>query len=338
MDELSVNEVADRLHLEPRWVRELLVSGRLGGYKTGRKWVISKNYLDAYLNSVQPRVGTRGRLPIGFADLVQKHWSDLMPILVELRGIEPFPVHDYDLVRWHHRIDVPCWPITKGQICRAPDSELIVRLDAEGKLEWTCLQQHLPGDPVWSSLIRWKQTMAEDVAARLILLETVKQLVQSPSEDGGLGWLVIEETGPTFLGLAQKQPPAVSMYYPFRLYDQVLSRSQELTLRGYEKKDLITIDEHGVELGGHPLLYATERAQREEAISFFLESQESLVSLPEARAAALAYRRTTEQTATLIRELDRLRLTPGFPPGSKCEVCELFVSPAPSGTDTPSGS
>ena len=123
------------------------------------------------------------------------HRGALLPTLLELQGIGPFPFHDYDLAIWHPQADVPCWPIPKGQVCRDSNGRLTVRLDAASKLEWTYLRQHLPNDPVWSAVRDSQEAMAADMTARLVLLQEVKDRILRPAADGGLGLPVSDEMG-----------------------------------------------------------------------------------------------------------------------------------------------
>ena len=63
----------------------------------------------------------------------------------------------------------------------------------------------------------------------------------------------------------------------------------------------------GVELGGHPVIYAPEEVDRENATMFFLRAQEKL-SLREAAKAGEAYRDAENATGVVNGHLDRLRL------------------------------
>ena len=125
----------------------------------------------------------------------------------------------------------------------------------------------------------------------------------------------------------------------FTIYDQVLSRSLELrhgpkTLEEFVPGPVANT----TYLGGIPVVRSADGAQREEAVQLLLRGQAAWVLLPETLAAAQAYRNAKAETDSVIQDIDRLRLTPGFPWGSKCEPCEPFFSTADSGTGTLSGS
>ncbi len=84
--------------------------------------------------------------------LMQSHRDELLPTLLDLREIGAFPLHDYDLAVWQSRLEDPCWPIAKGEICRDLDGGLTVRLHAQQRLQWKYLEQHLADDRVWDAM------------------------------------------------------------------------------------------------------------------------------------------------------------------------------------------
>lgn len=262
----------------------------------------------------------------------KQHRDTLMAPLLDFQGIGPFGIHDYDLAVWHSRPDDPCWPIAKGQVCRDKPGKLRVHLAVEDTLECRYLQEHLAGDPVWQSIEEWKQAMCADLNARLTLLGAVIQRTEVPADKGGLGWPVIAENGPTFVRMAQARGHAVSLYYAFRLYDQALSRCLGLRHAGYERQHFVPFGGDGVELGGNLVICAPEENRREEAITFFLKAQEELRYLPQAHSAVYVYRRVEEQTVVTKQQVERLRLTVGFPPGSVCDGCRDWAIPAGTGS------
>ena len=136
---------------------------------------------------------------------------------------------------------------------------------------------------------------------------------------------MVPETGATFLELGGGRVRAVSLYYVFRLYDQALSHSLGLQDRAYESHDFIPYGEDAVELGGNPVVYASEEAQREVAIQYFIKSQKELASLPETLVAAEAFRKAEEKTVAVQAHIDRLKLAVGFPQGTVCDGCKDSV-------------
>ena len=78
-------------------------------------------------------------------------------------------------------------------------------------------------------------------------------------------------------------------------------------------------------LGGIPVVRSPDGPQREEAVRMLLQVQRTWASLGEARAAAEAYLNAKATTKAVINDIEQLRLVPGFPPGSNCELCEPFT-------------
>lgn len=334
MVDLNVNEVAPQLHVEPRRVRELLQSGRLIGLKTGRKWVISQESVDAYLSLLQPK----STPSIGYSGLMQKHRYDLMSTLMDLREIGPFPFHDYDLATFYSRPHEPCWPFAKGQVSREENGDLVVQLDAEVRLSWSYLHEHLAEDSIWRLLVDWKAKTAGDIKARFTLLEAVILRIQENHAHKGLGWPVVIETGSAYLAKARELGKSVSLYYAFRLFDQVLSRSLDLRHGGYLARNFSdgSGTDEVTELGNDPVIYAADKSERSKAIEFFLNAQSELISLPAAQASVDAYSLAERATNDVKSALERLGLAVGFPPGSSCDGCREWV--ISSGRGIPSGS
>lgn len=243
-----------------------------------------------------------------------------MAPFLNLQGIEPFSLHNFDLATWYSRPEDPSWPIAKGRTYREPDGSLTVKLDAEDKLEWKYLQQHLPGDPVWAAIDIWEEAMAQALSGGLSLLETTIQHIQRPPEEGGLG-LPVDLKMPYWGG----DKPAVGLAYAFALYDQVISRSLGLNHGSITRGAFAFIGglegTNTLQLANGPAIKYSDEGQREEAIEFFLKAQGEWVALPEARAAAEAYRKADQATGEVKGHIDRLRLAVAFPPGSVCDAC-----------------
>jgi hypothetical protein len=244
------------------------------------------------------------------------HWGMLLPTLLDLLGVGPFPFHDYDLAIWHSRADEPCWPIAKGRVCRDSNGQLTVSLDVEGRLEWSYLRQHLPNDAVWAAIRDWQEAMAADVSGRLALLQDVKDGIQRPAAAGGLGLPVCAEMGRGGTG-----QPAVSFYYAFRLFDQVLSHALRLRHAPYTSGAFTLDSPNTLHLGGYPVVSSPDPAQRQAAVDFLLINQSLWASLPSAQAAEEAFRRAEAATGAVKQHLERLRLALAFPSGSVCDSC-----------------
>ena len=69
---------------------------------------------------------------------------------------------------------------------------------------------------------------------------------------------------------------------------------------------------------------ATARAM----VEFAIDAQSLYADLPEAEAAATAYRAAEMAAEQLKRQVGRLRLTPAFPLGTTCDLCRDLIPSA----------
>ena len=193
---------------------------------------------------------------------------------------------------------------------------LTVELDSEEMLEWNYLKQHLDGDPVWDAVNVWKQAMADDISARLKLLQVMIERVHRPQEEGGVGLPVHQKVGDS-----ETSEPAVSGYFAFTIFAHVLSRS--LGLRHVPlRRDVFRSEAPNMtHLGGNTIAFSANQSDHERAVGWLLKSQEELVSLREAKASAEAYHRAESEASKLKRHVDRVRLSGAFPQGGVCDAC-----------------
>ncbi|MBI4235868.1 MAG: hypothetical protein HY688_00740 [Chloroflexi bacterium] len=278
----------------------------------------------------------QGHIPQGgLLILLDRHWQQLLAPLLGLKEVQPFPLHDPDLIRWHLRPD-PSWPIARGRVHREPGGRQWAQLhDADGSdIEktdaWPALKEHLAGNPLWDSIEVCKAAVAEDVSARLALLGAAIGAAERETE------LPVARVPNLDFGVTHE--PVLGPYYAFTIFDQVHSRALELQHRSVDRGQF-SADPYRpgiVALGGTPVVYSPSTEQRELAIAVLLRLQDELVALPEARAAAEAYRHAEEAVREVRRHVERARLLPGTPPGSRCELCRPWLTQA--GTQaTPGG-
>ena len=79
---------------------------------------------------------------------LQNHRAKLMPAILDLSGVEPFPERHYDLALWHICNYEKQWPIAKGYMYRNSKSEIEIVLTAESHRAWS----------PWLSI--WKETLS----------------------------------------------------------------------------------------------------------------------------------------------------------------------------------
>ena len=133
------------------------------------------------------------------------HTEKLLKVFEDFRNIEQFALHDTDLATWWSRPDEPSWPVPKGRAWREVRESLRVKFDAASAREWSYLQQHLVDDPVWGAIEHCHEALADDLAARLKLLDRIAALVQQPEERGG--WACLwEQTRRIFRSRDQRSP------------------------------------------------------------------------------------------------------------------------------------
>ena len=253
-------------------------------------------------------------------ELDREHRQTLMAPLLTLKELQPLGIHDYDLAIWHSRPDESNWPVAKGRVWRTSGSKLEVRLDIEATLEYRYLRQHLPADPLWSSLEAWKKAMVEDLRGRFTLLKKVISLVEKPEAEGGAGLPVVPDMDFAAEG------EGLSTYYTFTIHDQVLSRCLRLNHGGKETGQFSREGLNSTRLGSHSVISGPDEEGHKRLVEFLLKVQKEWTDLPEARAAAGGYLRAESATVEVCQNIDRLRLAVGFPPGSRCGGCDPAIS------------
>lgn len=245
------------------------------------------------------------------AQTIQKHREMLMAPLLDLHEIGLLAFNNYDLAVWYSRTD-PCWPVTKGQVCRQPDGSLTVRLDAAEKPEWACLQQHLSDHTIWAAINAWKEAAAADLATRLALLKEIIARIEKPAVHDGLGLPVDLD-----MSSGGGDRPAIGLPYAFALHQQLVARS--VGLPHYP----ITPTTLWPDTGTPNVLYL-ERGPAVVSPSS-QQRQDQWVQLPEAVKVADAYRRAEQLTREVQQHLQKLRLMLVFPRSSVCDVCREWA-------------
>ena len=251
---------------------------------------------------------------------LQGHWELVGTQLNELKGIEPFSLHDRDIATWWARPNEPSWPIPKGRAWRQQDGSLEVRLDVELRREWNYLRQHLEDRGVWDAIENCKKAVADDMAARMRLMDQIAAVITGPQKQGGLGLSIEPDLG--FILVTRSE---VTVYYLFTIFDQVLSRALGLQHAPKRSEEFEYRDPgypEVVSLGGIPVVRSTDAEIRQRAVSFLIEAQGNLTSLPEAAAAAKAYRTAEAAAKEANDEIQDVLLMPGFPPGTTCDLCK----------------
>ena len=247
---------------------------------------------------------------------VMAHSQMLLAVLESLRGMAPLALQDENVATWWALPDEPSWPVSKGRCWREDDGRLLVELDAEASVAWPYLQQHLPGNSMWSAVKGAKETMADDVSARLRLLDAIRDRVGRDIQRGGLGFPVGAD-----LGAAQVTRSEVTAYYVFALFVQAATRALGRPYGAKAKDEFRSEAPDTLQLGGTPVVRSNDQALRQRAVEFFLKEQEQVAGWDEAEAFASAYRAAEAATEQVNRRLTRIGLMPSLPTGSTCDLC-----------------
>ena len=197
-----------------------------------------------------------------------------------------------------------------------------MRLDVEDRTEWIYLKQHTSDDQaLWDAVVRTMSASAEDVRLRLELLNTIAQLVTRPVELGGVGLPIGAELNDVDVGQDE-----VTTYYVFTIFDQLISRALKLN-RVKPKPEHFRPERPGaVYLGGIPVVRSSDASLGEFTVSYLLRALDDWSTLPQVKATRDGYVEAEEATAAMNRQLDRIRMWPGFAPGSRCDSCPTWLT------------
>lgn len=292
-----------------RKVRDLTKEGKLD-------WVLNRAETNRGLTGSASNADRDPRIGGQYYWILREHRDQLMPILLDLRGIGQLALHDQDLAIWFSRPADPCWPIAKGRACRDINNQVTVELRAEGQLVWQCLQQHLVDDPVWTTIDRWKEATAEDLRSRLSLLRILIDLIKMPESERGMGLPVVERMN--YEGSAEA---AASLYAVMDLHGQVMSRALNLRHAMHPREAFIVERPGVIFLAGQPAVSSQDPQQLDRAVDFLIRTREEGALMPEAQVAAAAYRMAEQAAEEVKGHLERLELMLVFPEGSACEMC-----------------
>jgi hypothetical protein len=114
---------------------------------------------------------------------------------------------------------------------------------------------------------------------------------------------------------------AVSFSYAFVIADEAMTKALGLAHTPTSNETFEAWGGGMVYLAGRPVIRTNRKATAEDAIELSIKAQATCWELPEATAAAGAYRRAEEATRELKQHIERLSLTLEFPRGTRCELC-----------------
>lgn len=187
------------------------------------------------------------------------------------------------------------------------DKGWTVALWAESKPEWGLVQEHLKGDPVWTSLNAWRKVLAAYVEARINLEDKCANLL-------------MEKTGYKLVDQPVK-PPFLYSYTSLNLiYKVVLSRALGVVEQKTEFEDMVVVDkERGAVKYGIGTILAEAPGEEERCKTNILAALEELFESEEATEVGQTHKGLEEATIKarrVVEEILLLELVPG-----ECRVC-----------------
>ena len=250
------------------------------------------------------------------ADLLAEQIDNLKGFVNELRQIDVFSRAGRELLLWRFESLEAEWLIAQGIMYQTSDGSLAVVLNAEleehpSHQEWTHLNQHFSGNPIWEAISSWKTTMAKDIAARLALLD---EILSSTRDATCL---------PVLLNSNSNSGECLDGYYIEFLYDQVFSQllDEQVVLR--RREDFYLNPDGTATLLGGPETIRGSTKQVDKAITFFIGAQTGLVRPSTAKNVQESFRKAESATRALKEQMESLAKAIEF--SEQCEHCLNIV-------------
>ncbi len=244
----------------------------------------------------------------GRADLVKealrRHQARLLSIIEEIRlAVKAGPP---DLrVPWGEKDGTKVIELAAARVVCTLDKLLVVTLNVEGGTEWELLQEHLKGDPLWSSLSRWKSALVADVAARIALRRRAANLLEKKT-----GLKIDERT---------RNGPFLFTNCLVTLYELALNRALGIPYSRDLQKDMQIYAPNGEVILGAGTGLAKAPGAEVKCRDNILRASKALLASPELDDIAQTYRDLEEATTKAERAAEEVALL-GLVPGS-CRVC-----------------
>ena len=246
------------------------------------------------------------------------HWNSLFEPLYQLRAIEPLSFRDFDLALFAQR-PTETRPIAHGTVRMDQSGHAVVEFEPGGSVSWERLEEHLPATPLWERLEEARVKLQDDMDARLAMYRAVSVRVERE--------LRLPVVGTSSVPL----PGFVSDRYVFALHVAGLSHALGRTdWRRTEDSFLVESPPWGqpADSAARKLLLDSsvvvtgDEATVEGAVSYFLETQDELHTLPETARAAVALHGAEQAVAGVRRELERIAGLPDVP--GRCGSCPTW--------------
>ena len=238
-------------------------------------------------------------------DALKAHQADLMAILMELSEVIKRPTTKVD-VGLDDAKGVPFGIRYPGAVAGTDRYERL-DLEAEGKLSWGHLREHIPSDPVLDVIKRWKAGILKDLNARLALWNAI--------------WAEAESVIGVKVQNPMKTPPCLGRGFPWVVYHQVIAPAFGSQAEALDRSSFtVEADGRVRVLYGSELFIARVPGDEDRCIESFMALVELAKDWDETRAVAEAYLQATHLTQKALKVLEETSLT-HFLPG-RCAVCK----------------
>jgi hypothetical protein len=233
-----------------------------------------------------------------------EHQDQLRDALREIALIFRIPPYNLEL-REKRDGTLADIPVSGGLVKTISGDQMVLEAEAEKKLEWELLQEHLKQDNIWDYLKKWRLALLDYIMARWHFKQSIKNLL----ENEGLKY-------------KQKRTDLESDYFLPAVVDLFEEVAVKKLLNIPDETNLETRIEAGDDgfirhgPGGTELAHFRNTPEcRDKIVSVFM----SLPQTPEASGVKNTYYQLVEITNKAKRELDELLLL-NLVMG-KCKVC-----------------
>jgi hypothetical protein len=134
------------------------------------------------------------------------HQKQLKGIVERLMQAAEVPPLELELRREKNGNIAPI-PINSGKILHTPAQGLIIELTDENTTLWKLLKEHLQRDRLWSTIKKWKETLSNNIKARLALKSQIKLLIEMETK------LKVADKEPTDIKTPFIYPHTVNLFY-----------------------------------------------------------------------------------------------------------------------------
>ena len=292
-------------HHKKNWL-ELSESGK------SEKWIANQTKCDPRTVKKGIEEARRERnAAIAQIELVKEalrdHKDQLLAVIDDIKSVLVMPPENIEIRREKDGTLAPI-PLSGATVRPDKSGGLMLLVQAEERVEWELLQEHLRGDKIWKIFRQWKESILAYIKAIIDLELAAGRLIKART-----GLKLVDET-PRSAETGYICPAVVELFYKVALR------------RSLGIKDGTNIEERIVASpdgyvrngeGGTELAYAPN--SQEDCKNKLLDALREIYESPEAEQVSISYKEAqelTDKTKRILDEISLLRLVPG-----SCRVC-----------------